>query len=234
MARKSKKLQFDLTDNKLVQNDTRVHFDREDSLLAEEHYGYYLMSTLTNAGGGNIDRVYLSSKHREEYMDKKRNGKKTKPPQGNLYLFNNHFNYLALIKNTINIIFTEKLTNAVTRKYVNGFSIFLDSLEARQRYIESFKEISLNDVNYVVKYIKTLRIFTKEDYWGITYFLHQSSLINSFVKNELEKIKEKIDAKKENNTSNLALPSSVIYQLEYYIKKEFEELKNTAEHKKGG
>ena len=124
MARKSKKLKFDLTENKLLQNDARVHFDREDSLLAEEHYGYYLMSTSTSTDGGHLSRVYLSSKHREEYVDKKRNGKKTKTPQGNLYLFNNHFNYLSLIKNTINIIFTERLTNSVTRKYVKGFNIF--------------------------------------------------------------------------------------------------------------
>ncbi|MEA1893113.1 MAG: hypothetical protein U9N33_10455 [Campylobacterota bacterium] len=231
MARKSKKLQFDLTENKLSKNDTRVHFDKEDSLLAEEHYGYYLMSTSTSAGGGNINRVYLSSKHRDEYMDRKRNGKKTKTPQGTYYLFNNHFNYLSLIKNTINIIFTERLTNSVTRKYINGFNIFLDSLGVRGRDIEFFNEIALSDVNHIIDYIETLRTFGKEDYWAITYFLHQSSLINSFVKNKLEEIKEKLDAEKENNDSNLALPSSVIYQLEYHIKKEFGELKITAENK---
>lgn len=231
MARQSKKLKFDLTENKLSKNDTRVHFDREDDLLAEEHYGYYLMSTPTSAGGGNINRVYLSSKHREEYIDKKRNGKKTKTPQGALYLFNNHFNYLSLIKNTIDIIFTERLMNGQTRKYINGFNIFLDSLRVRRRHIESFNEIGLSDVNHIIEYIESLRTFRKEDYWAITYFLHQSSLINSFVKNKLEEIKETIDAEKENNGSNLALPSSVIYQLGYHIKIEFEELKVIADNK---
>ncbi|KAB7880549.1 hypothetical protein, partial [Poseidonibacter ostreae] len=70
MARVSKKLKIGCRCNSSSNNDN-IHFDEVDNTLAEEHRGYYLMTTVTRGQKNTNPRVYLSHKHKVEYFKRK-------------------------------------------------------------------------------------------------------------------------------------------------------------------
>lgn len=65
MARQKRKLKI-LPSNFVEEN--RIHFDSNDELYANEHYGYYLICTIPKSSVVKNPRRYIYYKFKEQYM----------------------------------------------------------------------------------------------------------------------------------------------------------------------
>ncbi len=229
MARKSKKLKFDLTENRLSQNDTRVHFDRKDNLLAEEHYGFYLIAEVSSSRSKLNPRIYLSYKHKKEYYEEKlKQGNRwyeQKPRKSKSEVFDGNEKYCKLIKTTLDVAFPQERGYFYTRAILNGLQIFIAGLKKRKRNIDN---ISKEDILNVFQYFHTLKSLSKQNLRDLEIFLSAINMSFPQLKRLKKELREKLDSQnkqQKNVTHDKSLPSSIVYQLETYIKKEYEELK---------
>ena len=232
MARKSKKLKFDLTENKLSQNDTRVHFDRKDNLLAEEHYGFYLIAKVSSSRSELNPRIYLSIKHKKEYYEEKlKQGNRwynQKPKKTKTEIFDGNKNYLKLIKTILDVAFSQERGYELTKSILNGFHSFIVSLKKRKRSLENISDISKEDILNIFQYFHTLKSMNKQQLIDLDKFLGAINISFPQLNTLKKELREKLDSKnkqQKNVTHDRFLASSIVYQLEICIKKEYEELK---------
>ena len=66
MARQKRKLKI-LPSNFVEEN--RIHFDSNDELYANEHYGYYLICTIPKSSVVKNPRRYIYYKFKEQYCN---------------------------------------------------------------------------------------------------------------------------------------------------------------------
>lgn len=234
MARQKKVLKFDFDESgKKEVLDDRVHLDRENPVLAEEHYGYYIMTTLTEAHLSLNPRVYLSFKHKEEYhKEKVRLGYSAynrAPMKTNRELLDRESVYLALIRSVLNKIFKRKMNHVKTTCILAALSFFIDWLQSEKRVILDVSDVSSNDSIMTYEYLKKLKNIKNINVPQLVSCLDRFFLTLGVSHPKNTQLKKDINnrRKKSSKVSSgiKAIPSSIIYQLETCIKKEYEEFK---------
>jgi len=229
MARKSKKLNISfelLTDTNNIE---KVHYDKVDKTLADEHYGYYLMSTLSKSSQDRYttSRIYLTLRHRQEfYSEKVRNGfssYKRKVSLSEHCLFDKHKDQIEFLRNTFEILFDKLYENAATILVLRGISLFLE-LIAGNLNIDSLYDIKTKHQNIVYKILNDKNLDTDVNKRLLSRFFGELERVN----NDFDRITN-VDHVVAKSKGLKALPSSVVYQLEYYAKKELEDIKKKVE-----
>jgi len=224
MARQNKKLQLELPQEDKV----FIYIDKEDSVLANKHYGYYLIATLTGSQQEyTSSRLYLSSKHKQEYYSEKvklgNNAYKKKiriAEYSILDILDEYPQYDLFIKSAIKSLFPVEMKYNKIKSILVGIKYFIDVL------IEN--NVVLDSVHKIEKiHQKTSYEFFKES------FTKQRSL-NSFflaiamVDEKFQKIHYKLTNKSKKTLNSI--PSSIVYQLEKIAIFEIREIKKGVEN----
>jgi len=225
MARKSKKLKISFDESSDNGNNQRVHFDKVDSTLAEEHYGYYLMSTLTKALNRNnaSPRIYLSLKHKKEfYRAKVKSGygsynRKVFSAEHNV--FDIHKDKIDFLRNAIEELFSELLDNAKTIFILRGLSLILALFDGEIEF-DSIYDIETKHQNIAYKILSENNINTDVNKQILGRFFTELESINS----DFERINS-LEYSVGRSKGLKALPSSIVYQLEKHALIELKEIK---------
>lgn len=216
MPRPSKILKINDVINNKVNNETRIHFDKKNNLLAEEHYGYYLITKLTKSQSGhNLDRLYLSYKHKLEFYkgfsEKGEYFYNKKPIKTKNEIYDYKKEYKQFIDSIIKELFSEQKTQAITIKILRGLSLFLEF-----SHKENISLNCLNDIDKVSQKNSYTIVKIAEDLRCLYFFYTQ---VSCFMKNFLI-IKKPILF---NTESKKSLSSSITYQIEKFLKIDIED-----------
>lgn len=231
MARKPKKINI-LSDIQVHENNVtnnRVHLDRVDKLLSEEHYGYYLICTATKSRLTFNSRVYLSYKHKREYYRKKalekahaRNIYKRKPVKSKTIIFDENKDYLQLIIDVYERVFTDIKRLRLTESIIDGLKYSIDIFRTNNIQINSIDDINIKQLRLIEKSLLENDFHKRKI--SVSRFFSEIAKVNNTLGKQF--INLKITPKKNNSNKDLALSSTVIYQLKMYSEDEFEFIMN--------
>lgn len=200
-----------------IKND--IFYDKTDTLLSREHIGYYI------TGKSSFEylnsRIYLCfDKQKEYYFARKQRKEKffySTPKLSEKHLFTHFPEYEYLIKEILNNMFILDVNKDTLEKIIKGAYHFFKSLKSKGIILNS-----INDTNdeIQVKVCKELdnnlaSITTKTNLRKFFSFLEK------FVKNF-----KSISFNNMLYKQIKALPSSVVYQLDYFSRIELNEIIN--------
>jgi len=221
MAKKKKLIHLEIDKNILEESNT-VHFDHKDTLLAKEHLGQYLVTTLPKKSRKRTNRVYLSYKPHKEYFEQRKDrgevlqGISAKP--NDLHLYDRFPEHTQFIRNVIEIAVPDIMSYYLTEDFLRGFGICL--------LIFDHLNISLQTIDELTNTIQRKVI---ENISKVTKVENNRSMLRYFF-GTIEQYVEDFIALDIPGTTSIdpsieAYPSSVIYQMDYYARKELERLK---------
>lgn len=214
MARIPKKLRIEESSGS--KELTRVHYDDTLSHLADKHYGYYLMTTLNkyNIHNNEKQRVYLDAIGVGSLDFRLLSPEEMKSRS----LVGEDFKHSRLGKIVVNTIFKERRQKNYTQRMLKGLRHFIDYLNSVNLVIGELSDITVEVQKGSYKYteknksktvVRCLRdLFTSLERFGENF----------------KAIRHIIAASKRKSKTTAALPSSVVYQLEYWAKKEIESI----------
>lgn len=217
-----KKLKFIQTEHKNPDNQFLIHYDHKDNLFAKEHMGQYLIVTLSKKSRKSTSRVYLSYKPHKEYFEYRRKSGKVLPGSrvkpNNLHLLDRFPKHNQFIHNVINTAVPHVISVHLTEDFLRGFSIFLLVLDYLHITLTNINEITNEIQKKVIENLHKVLKY-KNDRSMVRYFF---GTIEIYVENFIA-----IDIAKASNIDKSieAYPSSVIYQMDYYARKELKRLK---------
>lgn len=228
MARKSKELNLSNACKKdSIENINKVHLDRVDDLYAEKHYGYYL---LVDTNKSENSRKYLCYEKKVEYYLQKANegnkAYKKNHRKSKLEVFSSFRKYEHLSKNIIDLIFIEIKSLGKTSFILEGMIWFLKYLKKEKLIIDSAFDIDNKIQQGVYNYLDNSKKINENNLRGVDAFFSEISLINN---NLMRITKNKLNKSKLKKKSVDALPSSIVYQLEYFSKIELTTIKERVE-----
>lgn len=161
MARKSKKLKIQSPPQTEISKGAAsevvlTHFDYRDSEYAEEHYGYYLMSTLTTAlvRKNASPRVYL---HSVEIKDHKRTY--TQEFFNKTSLVSKRFKHRDLSISVIKLLFDAPRSRNATKGLLRGLRYFIEYLDSVNEKINDIKDVDLEIQKVAYEFIDNTRTF---------------------------------------------------------------------------
>lgn len=210
-----------------ITNENNLHMDCKDFIFAKEHYAYYLIGKLTNGTSHFNPRIYLSYKHKVEYyLEKAKLNKayKKKIRKSSTEVFDIDEKYLDFIQDFINKrILNNILIYEKTRSILNGLSLFIKYLIKVNKIYKTINEIKNNELPKVYTYHSKLN---KQGIKCLNLFFAELNISTKQIKAAEQNIKI-INTKKP--TEKYAISSSLIYQLETYIKDDFKNTKKIVE-----
>lgn len=208
---------------------TDIHFDKENTLLAVEHYGYYLMSTLTETTKNlsYSSRIYLSLSHKQEYYDAKvlegDVAYKRKASSAEHLIFDIHKDKIDFLKHALEELFKELKNQKTTVDLLRGLSLLL-KLFNKKINLESIYEIETSYQHIAYELLRDKELDTDANKKLLGRFFSELEEING----DFER-----DTSLENavgrSKSLKGYPSSVVYQLEFNAKQELKEIKHKVE-----
>lgn len=221
MSKKKKLLNLRI-DKKVLEELNSVHFDHKDNLLAKEHHGKYLMTTLSKKSRKRTSRIYLSYKPHKEYFELRK--KRGEALQGilarpnNLHLLDRFPQHEQFIHSVITIAIPNVMSEHLTEDFLRGFGICL--------LIFDYLKINLTYINELTNKIQKKAI---ENIHKVSKFKNDRNMLRYFF-GTIEIYVDGFIAMDIPNTSNIdqsieAYASSVIYQMDYYARKELKRLK---------
>ncbi|UTJ07104.1 hypothetical protein [Arcobacter roscoffensis] len=218
MARKSKKLKLNLLEKDTQEKvENKIHFDTQESLLAKEHYGFYLIGTLTRATSNYDPRIYLSYNHKVKYFkekSKKQASFKKQIRRSLVEVFDGNEDYMSLIKDFINKKLWDKTYKRTKIKHIIiGLSLFIKHLKSINKIYLSFEEINKIDLDLIysdhkksgLNTIRSLDMFFGELGIPINQILISKRNMNL----PIRKLGKKLD---------YSISSSLVFQFEKNIK----------------
>ncbi|PHR72797.1 MAG: hypothetical protein COA66_05960 [Arcobacter sp.] len=202
-----------------VENDFH---DNVDSLLSDEHEGYYIIRKVTE--NNQMNRIYLSLEKQKEfhYARIKRGDKMfhTPPTLSKKHLFTHYPEHIKLIKEMMKKISLINSGRSTTIKVLKGFHIFLLGMNTLNQKLDS-----LMDIGDAIQ----IKIYRNSEANNI--LKTDKNRLRSFF-GFLEKILPNFESIKYMGTSYNtleSLSSSLVYQLDYYSKIELSETMKNAE-----
>lgn len=232
MARKTKKLKISkpIEENEDEERLSQLHFDSEDYLFSSEHLGYYLMSKLTDSQIGiNNPRIYISYKHKREYLEKKGLGGAIKRAKHEVLDGNDQ--YVPLIYSYIDLIFAkELLTYRQTCSLLSGLGILIQHLKKENILYDSISQVQIDHEMLSGTYIFCSKIdnVTTQYYSEVDLFF--TSLGATREQKYSAKVSSNVPTRKHHSKKeNKALSSSIIYQLTHFAKNDLIEKRKRVE-----
>lgn len=231
MANKPKKLK--ILNNNFPQNvitNNKIHFDRVDDLLAEKHYGFYLICSYTKSSLIKNSRVYLSYKHKKEYYKHKgllnllgENVYKRKPVKSKTIIFDDNKDYEDFIIDVFNRVFKDIKKSRLTESIISGLKHTIKILRENNIQIYSLDDLNIKQLRLVEKSLQEINI--KELRISVSKFFSEIAKVNSSIGKQFINLKT---TPKTNNFNNydMAIPSTILYQLSTYAQEEFELVMN--------
>lgn len=195
------------TENKT--NEKNIFLDYVDSLLSHEHKGYYLVGKVTSSN--LMNRIYLSfDKQKEFYYARVSRGDKlfyTPPILSKKHLFTHYPEHKKLINEMLIKISIVDVGRSSILRIIKGFYEFLRCMNAIDQEL-----YSITDINDVIQ----MKIYRYAEGMNMTKICKVN--LRSFF-GFIEKIIENFEVINYNNTTYdtvESLPSSLVYQLDYY------------------
>lgn len=229
MARKLKQLKLNLfTTIKNVDSvNNRLHIDTKDHVLSEEHYGFYLIGTLTNGRSHLNPRIYLSNQHKVEYYKEKaktNSSYKKNVKKNDVEVFDMDKNYLKFIQNFIQMKFSNEIfTEIKTRHILLGLSLYIKYLIKINKIYLSIDEVKTSELSQVYSNYNNLN---QSNIKYLDLFFDQVGMPLKQIR--FAKMNKKIVTRKLKKEKN-NISSSLIYQIETYIKDYFVNTKKAVE-----
>lgn len=217
-----KKRLVQLQIDKKISNEKSVHFDYKDNLLAKKHKGKYLMTSLPQKSRKLTSRIYLAYEAQKEYFqERKRRGEKLqgvniKP--NNLHLLNQFPEHIQFINSCIKTSIPNLMTAHLTQDFLRGLRVCLLIFDYLDIKIKNIGELTNRIQKKVIENISKVCKF-KNDRLMLRYFFGKvESHVHGFVPLDIPKTSFR-------DQSIEAYPSSIIYQMDFYARKELDRLK---------
>lgn len=208
-----KKLKINYINDDFISD--KIHLDRSDVVLSKEHLNFYLIVKIHQSSMRKSSRLYLSHKHQNEYYRKKFElGNPTynkKFEVSKLHLFDLYPKYINFIKLIIIEIFTEHIEIGRASEILHGIGLFIDTLKEECLNFKSATEIKVyhQQIAYKNHSKKIYKSKLSTFFHAIKTNFPTYSAIKTFYKKR-KKIK--------------ALPSSTVYQIDYFTRYEIEDI----------
>lgn len=224
MAKQRKKLKILPLDISNIVN--KLHYDTQDNLFAEEHYGYYLLCTIPTSSQVKNPRKYFYFKFKKEYYIKKNsidtNGYITTPINGKSCILDGRMHHKELIFDCIKLIFQEKYSLKLTESLLIAIGIVIDILEIKGVLLHTANDFKTEHQLLVYDYILSQKEYKNQDKRDVTrLFSEISTLVDRF---ELIKPERYGFIVKQGELKEIS--SSLMYQLEHYALKELKHIKD--------
>lgn len=226
MARQKRKLKI-LPSNYIEEN--RIHFDSNDKLYADEHYGYYLMCTVPKSSAVKNPRRYIYYKLKNEYYIAKNQLNdihyKITPIQGKSCILDDRMHHKDLIIEMINLIFIDIKSVKLTESLLIAIGIVIDILEQSGIILNKVTDLRSEYQIIVLEEMNKNSNYKNQDKRDVTRLFNEFSL---FIE-EFELILPNRIGLMTKRSSFKELSSSMMYQLEYFTLKELSYIKNKVE-----
>lgn len=227
MPRKPKQLK--INDNQPMINeikDNRVHFDRIDNTLAEKHYGYYLICSVSKSSQVKNSRTYISFKHKKEYYRYKAKQDnsiyKRTPVKNKTLILNNNKDYELLISDVIKRIFIEVKKLRLTESILEGLNYTISVFRSHKIKVNTLDEITIKYFRLVENsVVSTDNMVIKI---SASRFFNEVTKVNPSLGKQFFNFQIDNTKPYSNKRQNAALPSTVLYQLSFFAEKYFQEI----------
>lgn len=228
MAKKSKQLKLNFSPHKdICQEDYKIHLDRVDHLFAKEHYGFYLMISLTKGTSNLSPRMYLSYKHKAQYFEEKaktNSAYKKAIRKSSVEIFEENENYMSFIQDFISKKISKELrTYQKTRSLIIGLSVYIEYLKKINKIYTTLNEIKTIEASEVYNYHFEFNKVTTDSIRSLDLFFSELDMTTKQIK--ISKTKKKLPNLNKPNKEKLNIPSALVYQLVYSIKDNFKNTK---------
>lgn len=218
---KTKKLIY-LKNTPITSKETNiVHFDHKDEVLAYEHLGCYVMSTPPKKSNTYTSRIYLCYKAQKEYFqERRRRGEKlhrinVKPNK--LHLLDQFPKYIHFIHSCIKTSIPNIMSEHLTQDFLRGLRVCLLIFDYLDIKIRNIGELTNRIQKKVIENISKVCKF-KNDRYMLRYFFGKiENHVHGFVPLDIPKTFFR-------DKSIEAYPSSTIYQMDFYARKELDRL----------
>lgn len=221
-TRKKKKLIHLEFDKNVLKERNSIHLDHKDTLLAKEHFGQYLITTLSKKSRKRTSRIYLAYKPHKEYFEHRK--QKGESLQGvaaqpnKLHLLDRFPQHIEFIRNVITTAVPNIMSYHLTEDFLRGLGTCLLVFDHLKISLKSIDELTNKIQKKVIENISKVSK-VKNDRNMLRYFF-----------GTIEKYVEGFTAMDIPKTSSIdqsieAYASSVIYQMDYYARKELKRLK---------
>jgi len=206
---------------------TKRHFDYNNSIYAEEHYGKYLIVKNTNVDEAKHNRIYISRAEQIEFIKhsnnvypediKKGADKRYKKPT-QFHLLDRFPKYQVFIWSLLVNLDTQS-TRPYTTSIIKGLGSILDIL------INANKNLTLKDADsFNHTHHASIQESINLKQYGIFDYISAAwkYIIKSRSEQDLPISFNKPDTK--TNPDNQAIPLDIVFQLDYYAQKELDEI----------
>lgn len=227
MARQNRKLKYLPSVSYIKEN--KIHFDTNDSLYANEHYGYYLMCTIPKSSIVKNPRRYIYYKYKEEYYNEMNRtfnlNYKLKPIHGRSCILDTRIHHKSLILEIISLIFENSKPVKLTESLLIAIGITIDILESNNIILKSVRDFKTEYQILIYDYMNKNSTYKNQDKRDVTrLFAELSILIENF--EQIRPNRVGLNIKRDNLKE---LSSSLMYQLEYYALNELKSIKDKVE-----
>ncbi|MCG3714320.1 hypothetical protein L5F64_01905 [Aliarcobacter butzleri] len=208
--------------NIIEMNEFKPHFDKLNPEFANEHYGSYILFKNDENSRELHNRIYLKyslgKKFREVLLNSKdvvnritgySNYKKSK-----ICVLDDYSEFEFFIKDCIFKIFPENLSRLGIINYLNGLAVFLQIMRIMKYSLGKFSDLNIEHQSIAWNNINKLNVSTAEEKNLYSFF-------NLVFKHSDNFILQRKNFSK-NTSAILGLPSTTLFQIDYYCRKEIE------------
>ena len=198
---------------------SRIYMDNEDNLLSKDHQYYYIIIKLGASSTLSSCRLYLSlDKQIEYYKARKKRGDllfRSLPQRNRLQLLDKFPNNKEYIFNIIDKIIISPMLESTVSTLIYGLNLHLLACQENKILLANdLSNINTREQRIIIDYLVSISI-NKTGLRSVgSLYSHIERAIPTF-KNTLI-----FNFQSENI---LAIPSTVIFQLDYYARKELDE-----------
>jgi len=219
---KLKKLKLPNNISTAVPQKERAFIDRVDDLYSEEHIGYYLIVNLEESNSRAINRIYLSRKKQIEYYEKKYEGTDTywRKPKSDLgqHLYDSFPEYKNLILEYFKTILNGIESYSIVKTAISGINIVLKNAQKENIILNDISSLDVNTQKKIQKVLLESSSTNHERRMFCLFFTKLDSIDKNFVAIDLS------DISTVNIMPREALPLTVIYQIDFYARKELKKI----------
>ena len=203
------------------------HLDILDTCMAQEHYGMYLMVKKGQMSNRASLRVYLSYEHHREYYEARARRPEVyqdigMPPSVFVYhIFTQYPDHVDFLRDVLSHLFPVRERFARTKSILQAMSIYLSIMHSQQIRLKSLMDI---------------RTEHQELVWSQSVSPEKTEILSLFfaaVGAASEEFRWKRPPTSGKKKSLAAVDTSVIYQIDYWAKKDIDRIRRRRKEYQG-